>query len=204
MLFSGVIPLFFTMFSLTGVTDQGSCGSCVAHAVTACWGYAGYSMSGVWSWLVERGASCESGTRTSQLDGYLIDNNINFTKILWRQELIVNSLTAWSPVLASLSWLSFESSYSRIIIVTRTKFVDKSKTIWKTKKIPTYKEFIYNNFTMPFRKSGTSNHAVCFVWYTASSAVFQNSYGTAYGERGFGIVKREDIDGEFWSFKKVK
>jgi len=39
------------------------------------------------------------------------------------------------------------------------------KTIRKTKKIPTYKEFIYNNFTMPYRKEKTTNHAVCFVGY---------------------------------------
>jgi len=202
MLFSGVVPLFFTLFLLTWVTNQGNCWSCVAHAVTACGKYAGYSMSGVWGWLVDRGASCASGTRTSQLDGYLTDKNISFTKISSNSGEIIKELTAWLPVVASLQNLRrYETKEIKVFsgYIEKEWKVGNKKFKYKKKQ---YKTISIKDPIMPVYSTGSEWHAVCVIGYNSSGAVFQNSFGASYGERGFGIVKREDIEGEFWRIEK--
>lgn len=202
MLFSGVVPLFFTLFTLTGVTTQLNCGDCTAHAVSNCLNYWGYETSWVWSWLVSYGASCEKWTRDSYVDLYLNEIDVKFTKISPTKDLIVDSLKAWSPVIASLQNLKrYETKEIKVFswYIEKEWKVGNKKFKYKKKQ---YKTVSIKDPIMPVYSTGSEWHAVCVIGYNSSGAVFQNSFGASYGERGFGIVKREDIEGELWRIEK--
>lgn len=202
MLFSGVVPLFFTLFTLTGITNQWSCGNCTAHAVYNCLNYWGYQASWVWSWLVSYGASCEKGTRDSYVDLYLDEIGVKFTKILPTQDLIVSSLKAWFPIVASLQNLK---RYEMKEVKVFSGYIEKEWKVGNKKfkyKKKQYKTITIKDPILPVYSTGSEWHAVCVIGYNSSGAVFQNSFGASYGERGFGIVKRDDIEGELWRIEK--
>lgn len=202
MLFSGVVPLFFTLFTLTGITNQGDCGNCTAHAVFNCLNHGGYQASGVWGWLVSYGASCERGTHDSYVDLYLYEINVKFTKISPSQDLIVSSLKAWFPIVASLQNLK---RYENKEIKVFSGYVEKEWKVWNT--VLKYKKKQYKTITvkdpiMPVYSTGWEWHAVCIIGYNASGAVFQNSFGASYGERGFWFVPWDIINGSLWRIEK--